>query len=318
MRSVLELPRRWVIALIAAVATVYAAFPPRATVVLVDEIAFQDTLRRMRDGAGYYEATSEAFARLDAALASVTSFRTPFPFLLWRWVPDDLLYPFAVAVVVVVTCALMTRLTVYPVIVLPIAVYLLYVSRGTFEAWLHPELWTLPLLAGSMVAYRRRSFGVAAALACGAFLVRDLAGLLLVGGAIDAIRRRRAIPAWMLAAGVGVTVFATHLVLASRYLHAVGGEAERFGTGDPPRTVLAMAGFRLPLLVGLVIWIVAFPALRRRGELLLAGPLALLPLAGILVNRPYWGILVTPFFLLWALDLACDAWTRRAVKVATG
>ena len=294
--------------MLSVVAAVYAAFPPRPGRVLLDEQAFADTVDRMRAGTGYYDATAAAFAQRDTALGSIGGFRMPTPFLVWRWLPEDALWGIFVVGVVLVTTWLMLWMTRYPLVVAPITLYLLWVSHGEFESWLHPEWWVLPLIAGALLAHQRDRPVLAAALAAGACGVREIAFLLVIGGLIDSWHRRRAVAAWVVAAAAALVAFAIHALLAAGHVAEQSGEMGRLGTGEFPRTVLTMAGFRLPLVIGAAIWLASFVALRRRGQLLYVGPLALLPLAGVLVNRPYWGIVVTPLFLLWSLDSWPTGW----------
>lgn len=292
-----------------AFAVLYAFVVPTPRRVLLDQQAFAETVDRMRAGTGYYDAIARSFAERDTALGSIGGFRMPTPFVIWRWIPEDSLYGAFVVVVVLATTWLMLWMTRYPLVVAPVTLYMLWVSYGEFESWLHPEWWVLPIITGALLAHERGRPVLAAALATGACLIREIAVLLVLGGLLHAWRHRQAIGAWLGAVAVSAAAFATHALVASGHVAEQSGEMGRLGTGEPPRTILTMSGFRLPLVLGLVIWILTFVALRRRGEVLLAGPLALLPLAGIAVNRPYWGMVVTPLFLVWTLDLVVG-WSR--------
>jgi hypothetical protein len=89
--------------------------------------------------------------------------------------------------------------------------------------------------------------------------------------------------------------YASHAVMATPFVADQGYEAPLWWTGGPVEAA-TMAGFGLPmpLVVGPVLVLVAL--WRSRRDLMLA-PLLLLPLAGLLGARPYWGLMVVPVAL---------------------
>jgi hypothetical protein len=171
------------------------------------------------------------------------------------------------------------------------------------------ELWAVPLLALSHLGWRRERSWLAALAAAGAVLVRELAfPVLLLGLVLDRRHRRP----WLVGTGVAVAGYGLHTVLAMGAGFDRGTESDLFGTGDPPGSVVRMLVFAFPLALGVVVWALALLRVVRGRVLVPVAALLGLPLLGLLVDRPYWGILATPFALLWAGELVGEVWSERA------
>lgn len=284
----------------------------------IDHDRFGETLDRMRGGQGYYRAIRDSFLGLDIQLGAPRSFRQPLPFLLWRWIPTDLLYPAFLLVVVTSTCLLLMRRTEHPIAVLPVAGFLLLAGRNPaaltdpLDGWLLVEFWAIPLLAASSLAWRRGRWSVAAGAATAAALVRELLLPVLVVGLILAHRRGLPRKPWFVGLAVAVGALACHLAIASRFGAAHGDEAPLRGTGDLPRTVVDMLLFNLAgsAVLGLVTWTGGLAHMARR-PIEPVSVLVLLPLLGVAVDRPYWALPVAPFVILAAGELVAEQVRRR-------
>lgn len=296
---------------------------------IYDHAAFRDVIHRMHGGEDYYHATVDAFLRRGTRVGSVRAFRLPTVFLLWRVLPTGWLYPTFLAVVVIGTSFLLLFVTTRPWIVPVVTLYLVHAgrilslrNRPQLDEWLLVELWTVPLIAAFLLAAKRERWWWAAGLGAAAFGVRELAGALLVGGALSAIVYRRSLRPWLAAAGVAGVLYIGHAVLAADAALPHGTDAKLAGSAEFPRTVLQMMTWPIPgpKVIGLVLWVLALVWLARQRELLLYAPLMAIPAFGLIVDRSYWGLLFVPFTLFWSLELVADELARfrtrrRAVSV---
>jgi hypothetical protein len=303
-------------ALSGGLALVYGVAVPPGGQAQIDHIGALATLDRMRHGQGYYPAFRDTYLHdIGVRLGGPRSFRTPFLFELWRWVPPSLLYATFLAVVVVGTSVLLGRASDHPGAALPVTLYLLVAGRtpggtiGGTENWMLIELWVVPFLAVSYLGWRRDRPWLAALGAAGAALVRELAfPVLLVGLIVDRRHRRQ----WAVATLVAAAGLALHVVLAGRVGSSHGTESDLFGTGAPPNTILAMLMFAFPATLGVLVWMLGLGRLVRGRRLPPVAAVVGLPLLGLLVDRPYWGLMATPLVLLWAGELVADVWAQRA------
>jgi hypothetical protein len=265
----------------------------------------------MRAGEGYYAAMRQAFLDIDVTIGHARGYRLPTPFWFWELFPADLLYGVFLLVVVVGSLVLLTRITT-TVAALPwVTLVLLYAGRSTgfadeanWEAWMLVELWVVPLILGTVVAWRSRRDGWAAALAAAATLCRETAAVLLIGGLIAAVVDRRPWRPWAVSSVATGLAYLAHVAVASGYADPPGTFAQLFGTGDGIDTVLYMTMWNLPgpVLIGAVLWALGCWRLWHRPERWLLAPLFALPLTGLLVNRPYWGILLIPLMVTFAVE----------------
>jgi hypothetical protein len=282
----------------------------------IDHDAYLATLERMRHGAGYYQAMRTTYwVDVGVRLGGPRSYRTPYIFELWRFVPPGLLYLTFLLVVVVGTSVLLATATDHPFAAVPVTLFLLVAGRtpggsdGGTENWMLVELWVLPLLALSYLGWRRDRPWLSALAAAAAALVRELAFPVLIFGLIVDRKHRRQ---WAVATAVAVAGLALHVLMAMRVGSGHGTESKLLGSGHPPATVLGMLMFAFPPALGVIVWVVGIGRVAR--DRLIAPVVVLLglPLLGLVVDRPYWGILATPFVLLWAGELVGDVWGERA------
>src|SRR5262249_50590015 len=155
-----------------------------------DHLVYLGTAQRMRGGAGFYRAFTDASLSQGITVGQPRGYRMPTIFLLWRLFPTGWLYGLFIAVVVVGTVALCCFLVRYAIAALPVGLYLLLVGRHvingqTLESWLLVELWALPAAAGCLVAARHKRPWAAALLAALAACIREVAVVLLLAGMFE-------------------------------------------------------------------------------------------------------------------------------------
>ena len=317
-----------VVAVVAGLVIIaYGASVPAQRRFQIDHHGMLNTLARMRGGAGYYQAFRTTYlVDIGVRLGGPRSFRTPYLALFLRWIPTGLLWPTFLLLVVGVTTACFLRTTRHPLAVLPVTLYLLMAGRmpafgGGVEGWLLVELWTIPLLAASTLAWRRQRWWAAAGTAAAATLIRELAAPVLVIGLVMAIRRREPVKPWLVGLGVAVAGWALHIALALQVGSSHGNESTLFGTGRPPSTVFAMMTFAMaiPAIIPIALWALAGVRLatQPRRSVPPVAILALLPLMGVLISRPYWGLPIIPFVVLWGGEELGDRWQAwRAAEAA--
>jgi hypothetical protein len=314
-------PARWVACGASALLTgAYLAFVPAGKLAHIDHLGFLETLRRMRGGQGYYEAFRDTYwADWGVRLGGPRSYRLPYLFELLQFVPPGLLLGLFALVVVIGTSVLLADGGPRPFAALPVTLFLLVAGRNPrigdgIELWMLVELWAVPLLALSYWGWRKDRPWAAALGAAGAALVRELAAPVVLLGLVLAWRRREPLRPWLVAAAVTVAGLALHVVLALGVGSREGTEATLLGTGTPPRSVVAMLLFGWPLGLGLVPWVLAGIHVVRHRLVAPVSALLVVPLLGLAVDRPYWGILATPFVLLWAGELVGDVVAERAAR----
>ena len=302
----------------------YGLIVPKGGDGRVDHVTFLHTLSEMRRGAGYYPAYRASFRDYGIRLGGPRSFRFPGLFLLWRWIPPPALYAAFLIIVVGGTAAILLFLTRRPLLILPVVAYLLLAGRtpggahGGVESWLLVEEWAAPLIAGCLLAWQRQRWWWAAGLAAAALLMREITLPLLAVGLVASIVVGHPRKPWLAAGFVGFGLFGLHSYLASTYTLPNGNEAALFGTGHPPSSVLGMTSWEVPggVAVGFIVWALAAGRARHLG--LIAWPAAgllAIPLSGLLVDRPYWGLVVIPLAILWAAEELTDLLIRARASL---
>jgi hypothetical protein len=161
------------------------------------------------------------------------------------------------------------------------------------DAWLLVELWAVPLILLPGVAWHGGRDGVAAALAFATVATRETSVLLPLGFLAAAWWLRRPVRPWLLALGGGAAVLGLHWWAASSHLYAEGNSAALAGTGSAVAVISMTSYLVLPDWLGLAVWCAGL-VLLWRSELRPAVLIALTPLFGLVVNRPYWGFLAMP------------------------
>ena len=159
--------RRIVVALSGLLSVAYLTLTAAGPSGHTDHFNYLRTVQHMQDGQGYYPAMRQAFLDGGVTLGRARAFRLPTIFWLWRWIPEGLLYAAFLLVVVVGTTWLMVRLTNHPWAALPVALYLASAGRlantDISELWLLVEFWSVPALAGGVLAWERGRDGLSAA-----------------------------------------------------------------------------------------------------------------------------------------------------------
>jgi len=237
--------------------------------------------------------------------------------------PASWLYGLFLLAVVVGSAALLAWYSDWPIAVVPVVLYLLYAGR-TVDHWgaapidefLLPEVWVVPLVAGCLLARKRRQWWLAAALAAAAVLVRELAVLLVLGGLLAAVVERKPRAPWVAALAVSAAGYAAHVQVASGYTSSIGNEAPLWGSASFPWSMLRMMDWPIPgpLVIGGAIWAVAVVWCWRRGDLLFLGPYLALALTGLVVERPYWGLMFAAFTVFFTAEALADYVTRRLLR----
>jgi hypothetical protein len=311
---------RLVALLMAVAAAAYAAIGPPSTLAHTDHVVFLGTVSRMRRGEAYYAAFRDAFRDdVNIRVGQPRAFREPAPFLLWRWLPSSALFV-AFLAVVVLTVWLLAKASRSPFSALAAGAFLLLASRTTITEWMLVELWCAPLIAGCILAWKQQRAWAAAALAAGVFLVRETALPLLLAGVVLSIVQRRPRRPWVVSTVVAVALYGVHYVIAAGYTVPNGSESSLSGTGHPPESVFNMLTWPFqqerPLsAIVIALWAVApiVVWLDRRTVGPLVGLLAI-PAISLFIDRPYWGLLATPFALWLSTDrlvMVLRGWQAR-------
>jgi hypothetical protein len=299
---------------VAALAALHSLAVRPAGRTVFDQRLFTAALDQMRHGKGFYRAYVDGSAQMNVRVSQVRSVRLPTVFYVWRLVPDSALFALFLAVVLGVTTIALTYATRRALPVLAVALYLLHAgdiwtpSGGTTEEILLVELWAVPALAVALAASRRGRSALAAGATAIAALVRELAFPLLITGMIAARSRAGARRPWIIATAAFALGVGAHWLLASGVTVAHGSEARLVGTASFPRSVLAIVDWPLPgpYVLGTAAFVASVFWLRRTGELRQWLGLLVLPLAGLVVDRPYWGLVLVPFTVFWATEFVCD------------
>jgi hypothetical protein len=276
------------------------------------------TVALMRHGSGYYTAMNRAMHEVGhAPVDEVRAFRMPTVFLFWRWLPGEHAIYLLFVGVVILTAVLASRLTRFHFV--PPALALLFLATGKLRSgsgWIDQyavvELWVALPSVAALVAWRRERRALAAWMAFVAFAVRELAGGLLLLGLVAALRDRRARAHWIAASALGAVSYVAQSLLAGPYLiaHGQGVELPLFGTGGVGAAA-TMMGFALPLgvVLGPALWSVAVVQCCRRREVLALGLLAV-PVSGVLIARPYWGLVSLPAVVIFGTEGVADLVAR--------
>jgi hypothetical protein len=308
--------------------------PPEGDLDMIDHALFTRTVEEMRSGLGYYESMENAFAEVygperSELIETVRAFRPPTTFLLWRFIGSDSLVWLLYLFICALTGVLAASLAKQPLFGILVAVYMLtlgmFLRNGQWIAqFTTSELWALPAMFGASLAVKHRQWWLAAALALCAATVRETAGTLLIVGAALAAAGRLPRAPWFSAATAGVGLYGLHAYLAAPFIDR-GAAAVLPTPARIPETFFSMIGFGLPggALLGSILWLAAMRhVLIRFDNGLLLSAFLWLPLGGLLLDRPYWGVLVVPFALIWGLDeitiLLREATTRLRIRRAAG
>jgi hypothetical protein len=209
---------------------------------------------------------------------------------------------FAFLAMVVLTTYLLAKASPRPIAAIVPGVFLIFASRTTITEWLLVEFWTLPLLAGSLLAWKRERWWTAAALAAVAVAMRETAAPLILAGLVVALLRRKPWQPWAICGTAALVAFSINDFVASRYTLDRGNDAVLAGTGHPLSTVVDMMTwpFQNEAIVALVLlaaWAIAIWYVARSEQWLPLVGLLTIPLLGFAVDRGYWGLLATPFAL---------------------
>jgi len=267
-----------------------------------DQFIYAQTVARMKQGDSYYRAASDSYKAVGGAVETTRAFRPPTAFLVWRWLPASFLWPLYVLTVAVATGLLLLPSSRVPLAVPLAVIYLIALGRVSVE-YLFVELWAVPCAAASFYFVDRRRSGLGAAFALLATAVRELAAGLVVGGLVSSLVHRESWRPWAIALASGIGLYALHAMLLDPYLGAHGTEARLLGTGSIG-AALEMAAFQFPAphVVGIVLWGLAVANVVRTGRLPFLAFFVSLPLLGLVADRPYWGAMVVPFFIVWAAE----------------
>lgn len=311
-------------AAIASALVAGAASPERQELRHFDHVAYLETVRRIRAGEGLYEASVHGLERIGASVDQVRAVRQPWVFGVWALVAEDVLRWSFFLAVAAAAAILASRLTRHPEVGLAVGAWAAVVGvYGGVDAWLIFELWTVPLILGCSLAWMRERDWIAAACALAVVLLRETAVLLPLGFLMAAWWQRRSIKPWLTALVIGAVMLVLHWRWAQPYLDPAGQSAPLAGTGgfEAVAAMPSILGFSKTLtelsdVVGLIIWMIGL-ALLWRSALRPALPLALIPVLGFAVNRPYWGFLAMPLCIA-ALG-GLPPWPKgRAPREATG
>ena len=308
------------IAAVVAGSIAYACWIASPNLHHIDHLVYVRTLDRMRHGEGFYAAFRDAMSATGIVTGRARAFRMPLFFEILRWVPPSMLHATFYAVVVVGTALIVLRLSSEPLAAVTVAGYLLLAGQqpvhgGSIADWMLVELWTVPLLAGALLAHRRRRWWLAAALVCVAAVLREVNAPLLLGGGWYAWRHRASLLPWVTGVAAFLAAFAVHIHVASGYVLPHGNDAPLLGTGRFPSSMLHMLQYHdgVPALLALALWGVAWWRATRLGVVAFVAPMLAIPLLGLFVERPYWGFVVMPFVIMWSTEVGVAA-LRRFVE----
>lgn len=300
---------------IVVLTVIYAsAAPTQADEEMIDHRLFRLTTEAMREGAEYYEAMDAAFGVVyeperAGLIENVRAYRLPTTFVLFAALPNDRIIWFVFAGVAALAGIVASHISTRPIVGILVTVYLLAIGvlneRGVWvDQFMTTELWAVAPLVGAVLASMRQRWWLAAGLALFAFSVRETAGLLLVAGVLAAAFAVVPRMPWFTAGAAAVAGYVAHAAAVQPYIEPGVGYGILL-EGLSPGAIVAIAGFGLPvgLVLGPILWAVALSHVWKRAEprLLLAAPLVL-PLAGLMIDRQYWGILVVPLTVVWGTE----------------
>ena len=131
------------------------------------------------------------------------------------------------------------------------------------------------------------------------------------------LAHRRQLPRlpWIVCSVATVVALVAHFAIAAQHTVATGQEAKIVGTGKGLTSMLHMVDWVLPdpEVLGLV-HLDRWPSSTWRGirDDWLLWPIMLVPVAGFVANRPYWGLLFEPFMILFATEAVVEGFVKRA------
>jgi hypothetical protein len=272
-----------------------------------DEVIGRTAVEHMRTGESYYEAMDQALRATNGPPKSWRAFREPMIFELWSLLSNERAVWLAFVVLAGLAGLAVAATSDAPLVAPLIPFYLLKSAR--LDQQFLVEMWAGPALVIAIASWRRGWYRTAAVITTATVLIRELAVVLLVGGLLS--RRRDRTP-WLVGLVVAVVCVGAHFAFAGRYASSSGSEAPLLGTGGLERALdMAGVGFSDRAIAGLVLWPVAWLRIRTDRELaLFAGPLLAVPVLGLFVGRDYWGFVVVPTILLFALEGIWSVITR--------
>ena len=260
----------------------------------LDHIAYEASIGFVRDGRSLYQASMDGLLEIGASVDQARAVRQPWLLGFWSLIPDGWLQP-AYFVLVVLGSTLVTIVLVRtkPVALL---VWAWTATAGIFygvDAWLLFELWAIPFILGSALAWVSGRDWVAAACCVVVCAIRETAVLLPLGYLVAALVLGRSWRPWVAGLATSAVLLAGHWVLVADHLDPDGGSAPLMGTGSFGAITWMTSFLVLPDLVGLLLWVVGM-VLLWRSALRPTVLLVCIPLLGLVVNRPYWGFLAMP------------------------
>lgn len=293
-------PQIWLTWAIGTVGAVVAAVvaPASQSSYHFDHKAYTGAIERVRDGMSVYRASILGLRDIDSTITQVRSLRQVGLVLLWAAIPASALQPAFFLVVVLGSVLIAAPMQRIPFVSLAIGVWL--AKFGVFDgvdAWLLFELWAVPLILGTCLAWLRGRDWAAAACALGVLLIRETALLLPLGFLLAARAQRRSVRPWVTCIAVEAVALGLHWWWTTDYLADEGNEAALVGTGNIQAVATMTSFLVVPELVGLLLWGIGI-VLLWKSALRGAVGLAAMPLTGFLVDRPYWGLLAMPLCLL--------------------
>lgn len=302
--------------------------PLPADAEMIDQALFRITLESMWDGADYYSSFNGALdvvygPERAGVTETVRGFRLPTTFLIWSLLPSFEAVWWLFVGVAGLAGIVASRLVSRPLLGLLVTVYLLSIGMlmqgGVRTAqFLTTELWAVPPMIGSLLMARRERWWMAAGLALVAVSIRELAAPLLITGVALAVLGRIPRAPWLTAFGVAILAYAGHIRLVMPHIDPDVTTNPIVDDVSLPWTIVEMMGFALPaaLVLGPILWGLAQWYTLSKGWYLEAS-LPALPLVGVIIDRPYWGILVAPFALIWGFEQALDLFgTIRRVSAS--
>lgn len=300
--------RAWIVAAIAFTAVVaFVGMGTGGREADVDQAVYEHTLREMRNGTDYYEATRDALVAKEGAPPSqLRSVRPPLEFAVLARLPEST-WRLAAAVAFGATIALAGALAqpfgrwAGPVAVTGAGLW----SLGYMPLlYLHAEIWAAPWLLAGLLYLRRRRPGPAIGALATAVAFRELYAMpLLVAAATH--RRRKA--TWFALVALASYAIA-HAVRAAGIIEA-GGRETPFGNfhlgasyvltavspSDRPLGWLIGVGFGVCGVAGALRWRRRDPAARAA----VAHVALMVPLTW-LAGRSYWGFTFGPLLAAYA------------------
>ncbi|MEX2654974.1 MAG: hypothetical protein WD532_08100 [Acidimicrobiia bacterium] len=310
---------------IAVVCVGYVIAAPQPTAEMIDHRLYRFVLDGMKSGEGYYSAMTAALDGLYGTeraelTQNVRAYRMPTIFVLLSFVPNEQwIWGLFVAVVGLAGIGA-SRLAARPYLGVLVFGYLLsigmLVEGGVRNAqFLTTELWAVPVLLWSVAMAIRERWWPAALLALFAVLIRETAAPLLMAGVVMAVVGRLPWKPWLTAGIAAVAAYAAHAATVLKWIDRDVGTSIAQEPSSP-QVILDIVEFGLPAatVLGLTLWLLAVAHVwkQNRARSLLIAPL-LLPFAGLLIDREYWGILVVPFTIVWGVDQILDVLTRLKV-----